>query len=124
MRKTVMKKLIRYWVYFQRGHRSYLAFLISFANFVVIQYRLFVQYVSFLSQIFPHLLHFIAIFIVIYVPVSIVVGWLDYKKVSVPVETTLHVEVNPWNKDLARALYLLAEGKNEEAKKILKKWIH
>jgi len=116
--------LIRYWVYFQRGHRSYLAFLISFANFVVIQYRLFIQYVSFLSQIFPHLLHFIAIFIVIYVPVSIVVGWLDYKKVSVPVETTLHVEVNPWNKDLARALYLLAEGKNEEAKKILKKWIH
>ena len=29
---------------------------------------------------------------------------------------------SPWTRDLARALILIAEGKNEEAIKVLEKW--
>ncbi len=46
----------------------------------------------------------------------------DYRRFAVPVETALATLSNPWAIDLTKALILIAEGKNEEAVKILKKW--
>jgi hypothetical protein len=123
MPKLSTQRILRLWTYFRRGHSTYLAFLLSFANFVVIQYRLLVQYIPALHILFNSLLAFAISFFIIYVPLAILIGWLDYKKYAVPVDSTLAAKSSPWHRDIARALMLIAEGKNAEAIEILKKWV-
>jgi len=119
MRKT---QILRYWTYFRRGHNVYLAFLISFANFVAIQYSLVIKTIEQLSFVFPDLITFGITFFLIYLPVATVIGWIDYKKASVPIDAAVGAKANPFFMDLARAISLLAEGKNEEAIKTLQRW--
>lgn len=115
-------RLLRWWTYFRRGHSTYLVFLLSFANFIVIQYRLLVEYIPILKIIFSSLTAFLISFVAIYVPITVLIGWLDYKKFAAPVDMAVTARANPWVRDLAEALILIAEGKNEEAVKILEKW--
>ena len=115
-------KFLRYWTYFRRGHTTYLAFLMSFANFMVIQYRLLIEYVSFLEALFSSLTAFALTFFLVYMPIATVIGWLDYKKFAVPVDLTVSAKANPYLRDLAKALMLMCDGKNGEARKILRKW--
>ena len=115
-------RLLRYWTYFRRGHNVYLVFLLSFANFIVIQYRLLVENVVFLREFFAHLSYFALTFVLIYVPLAIIIGWLDYRRLAVPVDTAMVARANPWVRDLAKALMCIAEGRGEEARKILEKW--
>jgi len=119
MRKT---QILRYWTYFRRGHNVYLAFLISFANFVAIQYSLVIKTIEQLSFVFSDLITFGITFFLIYLPVATVIGWIDYKKASVPIDAAVGAKANPFFMDLARAISLLAEGKNEEAIKTLRRW--
>ena len=116
-------KVLRYWTYFRRGHGTYLAFLMSFANFMVIQYRLLVQYIPFLEALFSSLIAFAATFFLVYLPTATIIGWLDYKKFAVPVDATVAAQANPWVRDLAKTLMLICDGKNGEAKEILSKWV-
>ncbi len=122
MKTELKKRILRCWTYFRRAHSTYLAFFISFANFIVIQYRLLIQYVPFLHYIFSSLTAFALTFFAIYVPLAILIGWLDYRKLAVPVDTALMAKANPYSRDIAKALYLIADGKYEEAKKVLEKW--
>jgi len=118
-----INKILRLWVYFRRGHGTYLAFILSFWNFIVIQYRLLIQKIPVLQSIFTSLLDFMIVFFAIYIPVCILIGYYDYKRFSVIQENILIAKANPYSRDLARALILLADGKKEEAKKILEKWV-
>ena len=120
---TNKQRILRWWTYFRRGHNTYLVFLMSFANFIVIQYRLLIEYVPFLKYMFSSLTAFALTFIAIYIPLSIIIGWLDYKKGLVRTEVSLLAQRNPFFKDLAKALILMSEGKSEEARKILEKWV-
>jgi len=137
-----MDRLYRYVVYFRRGHGSWLAYLISFANFVVIQYRLLVERIPFLESLLPSLSAFIITFFLVYVPIAIIIGRYDIKKATVPKE----VEVSPffyrpvgkevevyypvWD-TILEALEKIAEkggledevNKIREAREVLKKWV-
>ena len=117
------ERILRYWTYFRRGHGTYLAFLLSFANFMVIQYRLLIEYMPALKAIFSQLLIFAATFFLVYVPIATVIGWYDYRKFAVPVDASIAAKTSPWARDLARALMFMAEGKNKDAIEILKKWV-
>jgi len=117
-------KILRYWTYFRRGHSVYLIFIISFLNFIVIQYRLLVEYVPFLSMLFSQLLLFAIAFFLIYIPISLLIGWQDYKRVSVSMDSTLSAKANPYNRDLASAIILLSRGENERVKRLMDKWTH
>jgi len=116
------ERLSRYWTYFRRGHNIYLAFWLSFANFITLQYNLLVKNVAFLKDIFTHLTYFAIAFLLLYIPAAMIIGWYDYRRFAMPVELTLRARTNPWTRDLARALICLAEGRNEEAVEILRKW--
>ncbi len=115
-------RLLRYWAYFRRGYGVYLAFAISFINSVAIQYYLLIQEVPFLQVLFKNLYIFIIVFLVTYIPLATIIGWVDYKRGSVPVDTAIGARASPYAKDMARAIILLAEGKNEEVVKLMKKW--
>jgi len=122
-RRNPKNFILRLWTYFRRGHSTYLVFFLSFANFIVIQYRLLVEYVPVLQLVFSSLVAFAIVFFVVYIPLAIVIGYLDYKKFAVPVDTALVARASPWNRDLARALILIAEGRNKEAIEVLRKWV-
>lgn len=70
-------RLLRWWTYFRRGHNTYLVFLLSFANFVTIQYRLLVEYVPALKILFINFTSFLLAFAVIYLPIAVQVKTLS-----------------------------------------------
>jgi len=120
---SLRDRALRYWLYFRRGHNMYLAFMLSFANFVVIQYRLLIEYMPAFKLVFSRMLEFVAVFFLTYIPLAVVIGWLDIKRGAMPVEGAIAGRANPWVRDMLRALYLLAEDRKEEAKKVLEKWV-
>lgn len=122
MAGPTIQRILRLWTYFRRGHSTYLVFFISFANFIVIQYRLLVEHVPMLKLLFTNILAFAIAFFLAYIPLAIVIGWLDYRRFAVPVETALVAKASPWARDIAKALILMAEGRNKEAIELLKKW--
>ncbi len=100
----------RRWFDFRTGHSMYLIFLLAFGNFVLIFYRLLVEQVSWIEAIFPSLWIFILVFVIAYIPLSIVIGvW--HRKTQLRVESDLAFEQFPF---LARSFGMLmdiAEGK-------------
>ena len=116
-------RLFRYFYYFRRGHSTYFVYLISFLNFIVIQYRLLVEKIPFLEYVFQSLTAFALAFAATYIPVAILIGWLDVRRGAVPVEGALLARANPYSQTLLKALYLIADGRDEEAKALLRPWI-
>jgi len=138
----IRERVYRYVVYFRRGHGSWLVYLISFANFVVIQYRLLVERIPFLESLLPSLSAFIVTFFLVYVPLAVIIGRYDIKKATVPKE----VEVSPffyrplgkevkvyypvWD-TILEALEKIAEKEGledevkriREAREVLKRWV-
>jgi len=112
----------RRWYEFRTGHSTYCVFILSFTNFAVITYYLLVEKVQFLKTLFPHFAVYAAAFILLYIPLATLIGHFHREK-QLSTDIAILATVNPFFRDLARALYLLADGENEEAKKILEKWI-
>ncbi len=118
----VLERFYRYSVYFRRGHGVYLAFLVAMLNFVVIQYRLLVQYIKPLDVIFPTLTIFAVAFIPVYIILATVIGWWDTKRGTMQTESIVGVRANPYFRDVAKALELIAQGRGQEAAEILRRW--
>ena len=119
--KNPRDRLLRWLTYFRRGHNAYLVFLVSFANFVVIQYRLLIQYVPALKMIFTSLTAFVIAFFLVYIPLAITIGWYDYKKFAVLMERRLGALANPRNRDISKALMLIAQGEMMRMSSYLRK---
>ena len=117
------KSKLSLWIYFRQGHSSYWAFFINFANFIVLQWALLLQNIDFIEAIFGSILVFSITFMIIYVPISIITGWFDFKRGAVPVQKRLGSLSDPWRMDITLVLKLIVEGKNKEAVKCLEKWI-
>lgn len=109
--------------YFRRGFGNWLTFILSAIQFLIVTYELAIANVPILMLIFPTLYIFSVIFIGIFVPLCIAIGWLDYKKGSAPVENVVNIMANPWSMDISKALLLMCDDKKTEAKKVLEKWV-
>lgn len=70
----------RRWLDFRNGHTIYLAFILTFINFILITYNLAITKVSFLSVFADNIYAFTALFIAIYIPAAIVTGYWHRKK--------------------------------------------
>ena len=103
-------RLIRIWIYFRTGHGTYLALTLGFLNFIVLQFRLLVSAIPSLSAFFPHLVYFAVFFIVTYVPLAIILGWMDYKKGSIVMDSVLRAEISPFTLDSVEAGILASQG--------------
>jgi hypothetical protein len=69
----------RRWLDFRYGHGTYLVFLMTFANFVTIQYGLLVNQVPFLKNLFESVWIFAIMYVIIYVPVAMIIGYWHRK---------------------------------------------
>jgi hypothetical protein len=70
----------RRWLDFRNGHSIYLAFFLTFVNFILITYEFAVSKVSFLSIFSDNILAFAALFIAAYIPAAIIIGYWHRKK--------------------------------------------
>ena len=102
--------LRRRWFDFRLGHSVYLIFLLSFSNFILIFHRLLIERVEFLNDIFSELWMFIVLFVVIYFPISIIIGaW--HRKTQIKVENEQALLNNPFMARNFRMMIDIIEGK-------------
>ena len=102
--------LRRRWFDFRLGHSVYLIFLLSFSNFILIFHRLLIERVEFLNDIFSELWMFIVLFVVIYFPISIIIGaW--HRKTQIKVENEQALLNNPFMARNFRMMIDIMEGK-------------
>jgi hypothetical protein len=120
------------WIYFKAGHSGYLTFTLSIMNFIVLQHRLFISYVPFLSQYLEKLSTFVIVFFLTYIPLAVLVGYFDFRKGGM----MRRPKLNPYIQDTIAAQILQTKGlldyvngdtdeaikQLEESLKHLRKW--
>lgn len=112
MKKELMKASWgrRRWWEFRQGHSVYLIFVLTFINFILIAYRLLIEKVAAFQQIVPELWIFALMFVLIYVPAAILIGYW-HRKTQLRVETTLVQQQNPILAKMFRVLLDVQTGK-------------
>jgi hypothetical protein len=100
----------RRWWEFRQGHSTYLIFVITFINFVLIAYRLLIEKVPFFKQLIPELWIFVILFLGIYIPASILIGYW-HRRTQLSVEATLNMEQNPLLAKMFRVILDVQTGK-------------
>lgn len=78
------------WFEFRQGHSTYLGFFLSFINFTLITFNLFLEKVF----VDLSLLQFCIVFGVLYIPISIIIGRTHIKK-QVKYDTGMTFKHNP-----------------------------
>ena len=84
---------------FRIGHTLYLIFFISFANFILIFHRLFIERMG----IDISLSLFMLIFVILYIPSAIVIGVL-HRRYQLKIETSMIMERNIYFAKMIRGL--------------------
>ncbi len=97
---TDTNKFWRARTYFFRGHNAWFQFALAMFNFLVIQYQLFILNFKLEWLFFNNFFFFSIIFMTFYISISIYVGYLDYKKGSYKIESTIQTLSNPPLKEL------------------------
>tara|TARA_B110000438_G_C15354727_1_gene453667 strand:+ start:82 stop:468 length:387 start_codon:yes stop_codon:yes gene_type:complete len=114
----------RRWYDFRQGHGMYLVFAMSFVNFVLIFYRLLIEQIDFLGDLFSNLWIFLVIFLALYIPTAVLIGnW--HRKTQMRIEHEQSMKQSPLMAKNFRVLLDLLEGKAstkevEELRRFLK----
>ena len=114
----------RRWYDFRQGHGMYLVFAMSFVNFILIFYRLLIEQIDFLGELFSNLWIFLVIFLALYIPTAVLIGnW--HRKTQMRIEHEQSMKQSPLMAKNFRILLDLLEGKAstkevEELRKFLK----
>ena len=112
------------WWEFRIGHSTYLIFMFTFVNFILISHRLLIERIPFLQEILPELWIYMVVFLAVYIPLSIVIGFY-HRRTQLKVEQTLTMQQNPFIAKLFRVLLDVQTGKAsdeeiQEFRKMLK----
>lgn len=100
----------RRWYDFRMGHNTYLIFILTGANFLLIFHRLFIERVPFLEKIFSDLWVFALIFLVVYVPTALAIGhW--HRKTQMKIEQEQNLRQNPFLVQMFRILLDVQTGR-------------
>jgi hypothetical protein len=114
----------RRWYDFRQGHGMYLVFAMSFVNFVLIFYRLLIEQIDFLGDLFSNLWIFLVIFLALYIPTAVLIGnW--HRKTQMRIEHEQSMKQSPLMAKNFRVILDLLEGKAstkevEDLRKFLK----
>jgi hypothetical protein len=106
----------RRWLDFRNGHAIYLVFLMTFANFVTIQYQLLIDRAPILNSIFNNIWLFALVFISLYLPLGIIIGYW-HRKHQFSVEQEALFSQNQIGATVTLFLIDLIDGKVTEEEK-------
>jgi len=79
---------------------------LSILNFIVLQHRLLISYVPFLSKYLSKLSTFVVFFFITYIPLAIILGYFEFRK-GVIIRSPM---LNPYTQDSIEATLLLNSG--------------
>jgi len=86
----------RGWFYFRQGWSVYFAFIFAAVNTLTVTYFLAIDNYPFLKDVFPSFIHYIAIVVLVGIPILVLVGYAHYKRTaSFKAEADIHIEANP-----------------------------
>ena len=86
----------RGWFYFRQGWSVYFAFIFAAVNTLTVTYFLAIDNYPFLKDVFPSFTHYIAIVVLVGIPILVLVGYAHYKRTaSFKAEADIHIEANP-----------------------------
>jgi hypothetical protein len=71
--------LRRRWLDFRQGHAIYLVFIMTFANFITIQYKLLIDKLPVWNSLFDNIWIFAILFVAVYIPLSMIIGYWHRK---------------------------------------------
>ena len=109
--------LRRRWLDFRNGHGIYLVFLMTFANFVTIQYKLLIEKVPILTHsIFSSIWVFALVFVAVYVPLGMLIGYW-HRKNQFSVEAEAMFSQNQIGATIQLFIIDLIDGKVTEEEK-------
>lgn len=91
------------WYEFRTGHSTYLIFILTFVNFVLIAYRLLIEKISFFKELVPELWIFTVLFLALYIPTAILIGYW-HRHTQLKIEQTISMQQNPFFAKLFRVL--------------------
>jgi hypothetical protein len=106
MSRNIARILRDLWIYFKAGHGGYLVYSLSILNFIVLQHRLLISYIPFLSKYLSKLSTFVVFFFITYIPLAIVIGYFEFRKGVLKRSPML----NPYTQDSIEATLLLNGG--------------
>ena len=111
------------WFDGRSGNSIYLIFGLTFVNFVIIAYRFLIEKDPVFEEIFGSMWIFGLIFLVTYIPISIIIGYW-HRKTQLKVEQTLKYFEAPYLAKMFRTMLDVQTGKAnkeeiEEFKRIL-----
>lgn len=110
----------RRWLDFRNGHSIYLIFVLTFANFITIQYKLLIDQIPYLAGVFNNIIIFAIVFVLMYVPIGIVLGYW-HRKTQWKVEQDALFRENKVGAIMWMYVIDLIEGNvSEEDKKLMK----
>ncbi len=111
----------RCWLDFRNGHGIYLIFLLTVAQFVIIQYRLLLDKIPLFHSI--PLWVFTVVFVAVYVPLGAIIGYW-HRRTQYNVDNQTHFERNPIGATMYLFLFDLIDGKvTEEEKKQMRRYL-
>ena len=86
----------RGWFYFRQGWSVYFAFIFAAVNTLTVTYFLAIDNYPFLKDVFPSFTHYIAVVVLIGIPLLVLIGYAHYKRTaSFKAEADIHIEANP-----------------------------
>lgn len=91
------------WYEFRTGHSTYLIFILTFVNFILISYRLLIEKISFFKELVPELWIFALLFLTLYIPAAIIIGYW-HRHTQLKIENTITMQQNPFYAKLFRVL--------------------
>jgi hypothetical protein len=93
----------RCWYEFRMGHSTYLSFLLSLTNFLLISYNFLVAQVPVLKSLFSSIVHFMIVCTLVYVPLAVYVGhWHNCNQL--PTDLGVAGEKNPYYQSILEKL--------------------
>lgn len=84
----------RRWYDFRVGHSTYLGFLLSLTNFLLIVYNFLISQVTYLRALFPDLWVFCLVSAFVYCPLAMYIGYW-HRKHQLNTDLTMQAEKNP-----------------------------
>ena len=86
----------RGWFYFRQGWSVYFAFIFAAVNTLTVTDFLAIDNYPFLKDVFPSFTHYIAVVVLIGIPLLVLIGYAHYKRTaSFKAEADIHIEANP-----------------------------
>lgn len=103
----------RRWMDGRSGHSIYLMFVLTFVNFVLISHRFFLEEDPLLGGLFSNLWIFGLVFLIAYIPISILIGYW-HRKTQLSIEVTLKYLESPLFAKMFRSLIDVETGRASE----------